>query len=104
MKLNKETRVAVVTGGAGPAIVFDRQDAYAIAPPVPRRIADVTGAGDALAGATLPALLAGKPLAEAVREGLAAALLAVETPQAVPDFSAQQFGEALALVPLPGPL
>ena len=68
-------------------------------PPAPRKIADVTGAGDALAGAMTVALLNGKPFGEALRDGMAAALLAVESPTSVPELAAKAFAEALALVP-----
>jgi hypothetical protein len=39
------------------------------------------------------------PLRGAVREGVAAATLAIESADAVPDFTAATFSEALALVP-----
>jgi hypothetical protein len=45
------------------------------------------------------ALLNGKPFGEALRDGMAAALLAVESPTAVPELAAKAFAEALALVP-----
>ena len=63
-----------------------------------REVADVTGAGDALAGAMTVALLGGTPFGEALHEGMAAALLAVENPASVPALSKQAFAEALALV------
>jgi len=65
----------------------------------PRKVTDVTGAGDALAGATVAASLRGMPLRAALREGIAAATLAIESADAVPDFTATNFTEALALVP-----
>src|SRR5690606_17022898 len=75
----------VITQGDKPAIGFAASQVIAIAPPRPRKIADVTGAGDALAGAMTVALLTGLPLGEALREGMAAALLAVESPTSTPD-------------------
>ena len=89
----------VITQGSRPVIGFDPSGVIAIGPPAPRRIADVTGAGDALAGAMTVALLNGVPFGEALREGMAAALLAVESPTSVPDLSKRAFAEALALVP-----
>ena len=80
-------------------IGFDRSGVISITPPAPRKIADVTGAGDALAGAMTVALLNGVPFGEALREGMAAALLAVESPTSVPELSKRAFAEALALVP-----
>lgn len=91
----------VVSAGNGPVMGFDAQGAFTIAPPMPRHVADVTGAGDALAGATVAALLGGQRLRAALREGVAAALLAIESPQAVPDFTGEDFAAALALVPEP---
>lgn len=90
---------AVISRGGAPTVAYDRSGATSIAPPRPRRIADVTGAGDALAGATMVALLRGLPLGEAVREGMAAAMLAVESPASAPEFTAGDFAAALALVP-----
>jgi pseudouridine kinase len=89
----------VVTAGDGPVLGFDEAGAFSILPPPPRRVADVTGAGDALAGATVAALLRDLPLRAALREGVSAATLAIESANAVPDFTAATFVEALALVP-----
>ncbi|WP_214471802.1 carbohydrate kinase family protein [Mesorhizobium sp. dw_380] len=90
---------AVVTAGGGPVLGFDQGGIFAVVPPTPKRVADVTGAGDALAGATVAALLHGLPLRSALREGVAAATLAIESANAIPDFTAATFAEALALVP-----
>ncbi|TPL08844.1 carbohydrate kinase [Mesorhizobium sp. B2-4-14] len=89
----------VVTAGSAPVLGFDEAGAFSILPPAPRKVADVTGAGDALAGATVAALLRGLPLRQALREGVAAATLAIESANAVPEFTAASFAEALALVP-----
>ncbi|MCA0057701.1 carbohydrate kinase family protein [Mesorhizobium sp. B261B1A] len=90
---------AVVTAGGGPVLGFDRGGSFAVVPPPPRKVVDVTGAGDALAGATVAALLRGMPLRAALREGVAAATLAIESAGAVPDFTTATFAQALALVP-----
>lgn len=92
---------AVITNGGDATVALDGGRRWCIVPPAPRRIADVTGAGDAIAGAATVALLRGLPFPEAIREGMAAALLAVETASAVPAFTAAEFAAALALVPLP---
>jgi pseudouridine kinase len=89
----------VVTAGAEPMLGFDATGAFSILPPHPRKVTDVTGAGDALAGATVAALLRGLPLRAALREGIAAATLAIESADAVPVFTAASFAEALVLVP-----
>lgn len=92
-------RGGVVTAGDRPALGFDKDGAFTIAPPPPKAVVDVTGAGDALAGATTAALLRGLPLRTALREGVAAAGLAIESPFAVPDFTQASFAAALTLVP-----
>lgn len=89
----------VVTAGSAPVLGFDDTGVFAIDPPAPRRVADVTGAGDALTGATVAGLLRGLSLRAALREGVAAAILAIESPEAVPSFTAAEFAKALALVP-----
>lgn len=89
----------VVTAGGGAVLGFDQGGSFSITPPAPRKVVDVTGAGDALAGTTVAALLRGMPLREALREGVAAATLAIESATAVPDFTPAGFAEALALVP-----
>jgi sugar/nucleoside kinase (ribokinase family) len=90
---------AVVTAGDHAMFGYDASGAFSLSPPAPRAVADVTGAGDALAGATVAAVLEGQPLRMALREGAAAAMLAIESPRAVPDFTAKDFAAALALVP-----
>ncbi len=92
---------AVVTAGGDTVVAFDASSICAIEPPVAAQIVDVTGAGDALAGTTISALLSGVPLPEAIRHGLAAAKLCIESSHSVPDHSDPGFSEALALVPEP---
>jgi sugar/nucleoside kinase (ribokinase family) len=88
-----------ISAGGESVFCFDAGGVFKIQPPSPRRVADSTGAGDALAGATIAALMRGKELREAVREGLAAALLTIETDMAVADYDEAAFSEALSLVP-----
>ena len=64
----------VLTLGAGGALVMDAGGSLAL-PAAPAEIRDVTGAGDALIGATLNGLRGGAPLSTAVRRGLVAAAL-----------------------------
>jgi sugar/nucleoside kinase (ribokinase family) len=90
---------AVITAGDGPITAFDESGSFSLVPPPPRSIADVTGAGDALAGAAIVALIEGRSLASALREGAAAAMLAVECRRSVPEMSQTEFAGALALVP-----
>ncbi len=93
---------AVITGGGDPLIGFDSQCVFQIDPPDVTDIVDVTGAGDALAAATLDALGGGTPLPEAARAGIAAAGLAVRSPAAAPpDLDLPAVRAAMALVPDP---
>ena len=62
---------------------------------------DVTGAGDALAGVTIAAMMRGEPLRQALREGIAAAVLTVAGATAVLAISERALAETLALVPEP---
>ncbi|PTE12291.1 PfkB family carbohydrate kinase [Mesorhizobium helmanticense] len=87
-----------VTAGHGLVLGFDETGAFSILPPT-RKIVDAAGAGDALAGATVAALLNGRTLRAALREGVAAAMLASESAELAPAFTATAFAEALALVP-----
>jgi sugar/nucleoside kinase (ribokinase family) len=89
----------VISAGGGSVVGFDAGGLFTIEPPPPRRVADSTGAGDALAGATVAALMHGRDLRDAVRDGLAVALLTVETDMVVAGYDKAAFAEALALVP-----
>ena len=89
----------VISGGAEVVTGFDASGVFTIKPPAPREIADVTGAGDALAGGTVAAMMRGLPLRHALREGMAAAMLTLESRSSAPDYSASQFADALSLVP-----
>lgn len=91
-------RAGVLTAGGRPVTGFDAHGTFSITPP-PGNVADETGAGDALAGATVAGLMAGRGLREALREGMAAARLTVESEAAVVDLASRAFAEALALVP-----
>lgn len=94
-------KAGVISSGSAPALCFEEGRLFEIAPPTPARVVDVTGAGDALAGACIAALMRGLPLAEAAREGMAAAMLAVESEEAAPKITPAAFRAALELVPPP---
>ncbi|MES0068095.1 PfkB family carbohydrate kinase [Mesorhizobium sp. M0074] len=85
----------VITAGDEPVLGFDELSAFLISPPPLQKRTDTAGAGDALAGATIAALLRGLTLRAALREGIAAAMLVVESAA----FTSAGFAEALALVP-----
>lgn len=90
---------AIVSNGGDAALAFSGGDAFSIVPPAVNGIADVTGAGDALAGGTIAALMRGTAFPEAVREGMAASMLTLQTHSASPRFSSHQFESALACIP-----
>jgi pseudouridine kinase len=91
----KGLKRAVLTNGGQPVMVLDNGTIRSMTPPVPMQIADVTGAGDALCGACVAALLCGKPFSDAVADGLAAATATVETDHAAADFSSKLRFKAL---------
>lgn len=92
---------AVVTDGPRPIVGYDATAAFSLQPPESATIADVTGAGDALAGACVAALMRGAPFAEAVREGVAASVLKLASPHAAERFDEKTFATALARTPQP---
>lgn len=88
----------VITAGSSAVFAYDASGLSILTPPSPRRVVDVTGAGDALAGAATVAIMRGASLDTALREGIAAAVLAIESPTAVPELDQKAFAEMLALV------
>lgn len=94
----------VITGGGGSVMIFTPEGLWQITPPRIEEIVDVTGAGDALTGATLTALMRGTPLPQAVREGVAASGLVIASASAAPEFDDTAFLAALERVPAPQPV
>ncbi|MDK1373070.1 MULTISPECIES: carbohydrate kinase family protein [unclassified Sinorhizobium] len=92
----------VVTRGSAAAVAFDRSKASLIVPPALPALADVTGAGDALASGFLTARLSGLDLAGCLRHGIAAAGIALRSSFAVSEeMSPGNLEQAIALVPAP---
>ena len=77
----------VITAGGAAVTGFDADGIFSIAPPCLQSMIDATGAGDALAGATVAAMMHGKPLRAALREGIAAAVLTIASRKAVAEIS-----------------
>lgn len=95
----------VVTRGAAPMAAFSGAQSYQLAPPPVADIRDVTGAGDALAAGFIHALLAGHDVATALRHGVAAASVCLQSQCAVAqDMDAARLDAALSLVPEARPL
>lgn len=91
---------AVITQGPGPIYGFDGGMVFRFNPPAATEIVDVTGAGDALAAATIDAMAHGENLVSAVRHGIAAATLAMRSPHASPpDLNAGWMQQAIEHIP-----
>jgi pseudouridine kinase len=90
-----------ITHGGGPVTGFEGDTLFEIVPPAPAEIRDVTGAGDALAGTTLARLARGAPFGEALRAGIAAATLTLESEGAAPAIERAAMEARLRLVPQP---
>ncbi|MEP7455624.1 carbohydrate kinase family protein [Phyllobacterium sp. SB3] len=95
---------AIVTNGREATLAFNSDGAFTVLPPDASGIVDVTGAGDAMAGGAIAALMRGETLQQACREGMAASFLTLQIHSASPKFSSQEFDKALALIPTASPL
>ncbi|OCP03445.1 MULTISPECIES: carbohydrate kinase family protein [unclassified Ensifer] len=95
-------RGGVVTRGGRAVVAFDEDRTCVIVPPALPALADVTGAGDALASGFLSARLSGCDIADCLRHGIAAAGITLRSPLAASEeMSAANLEQALALVPAP---
>lgn len=93
-------RNGVITRGKRELIAFSHDAIVSLQPPIVDNVADVTGAGDSVAAGVLAALLAGHDLREAVRHGVAAAAITVQSPFATAEnLSPELLKSMLALVP-----
>lgn len=91
-----DLRGFIITNGREPIHAFHNGSDTLVQPPDEATIVDVTGAGDALAGAVLSALLKGTELAIALRDGVAAAVITLGSPHAVaPEFSEARLSEVV---------
>ena len=90
----------VVTRGGRAAVAFDGKGACLATPPALSALADVTGAGDALASGFLAARLAGADLADCLRRGMAAAVITLQSPYAASEeMLPDKLEQVLRLVP-----
>lgn len=88
----------VISDGGHTLHAFQSGRIFTLTPPPVDKIVDVTGAGDALAGATVAAMMRGEPLENALLEGLAASALTIQSDKAVEPFNTEQFAQMLAEV------
>jgi pseudouridine kinase len=87
---------AVLTSGPDNVLLLEDGSVSALTPPAPKHIADVTGAGDALAGVTAAMMMLGKGFAPSVRAGIAAAVTNIESRSAIVDLRKnKRFSELL---------
>ena len=92
-------RAIVLTKGSNGVTLAEGSNRTHLAAPAVA-VANVSGAGDALIAGTLLGLSENRPLAEAVRHGLAAAALALQTMATVPaDLTRQKLDAQLARLP-----
>ena len=92
-------RAIVLTKGSNGVTLAEGSNRTHLAAPAVA-VANVSGAGDALIAGTLLGLSENRPLAEAVRHGLAAAALALQTLATVPaDLTRQKLDAQLARLP-----
>lgn len=70
-------KTAVITDGGNATTIIEHSTITHRLMPSPAPVVDVTGAGDALTGGTVSALLKGAPLSEAVMDGMACAACAL---------------------------
>lgn len=90
---------AVVTDGSGAVTLFEGNAVLALTPPAPNQIADVTGAGDALAGVAAAMMLRGKGFVPSVRAGIAAAVTNIENRSGVASLQKNpRFSELMKLM------
>jgi len=87
---------AVITNGADPVIAFHDSRIFEVHTVRLDKVTDVTGAGDALAAATLDRLARGSDLTDAVRHGIAAACITLRSGRAVaPEIGIDALAHAL---------
>lgn len=96
---HKGLGTAVITAGGQRLAGVDSSGVFDISIPKTANVADVTGAGDAVAGTTTAYLMQGLPLREAVRRGIAAASLTIASLTVIATYEDDAFAEALARVP-----
>ncbi|MCJ8518180.1 sugar/nucleoside kinase (ribokinase family) [Pseudorhizobium tarimense] len=98
----RKLEAAVITNGGRPLAAYSQGETCTLTPPPLAEVADVTGAGDALAAGTIDALLRGLPLENAVTRGIAASRITLRSPHAVaPDLSLEALEQEAALVGTP---
>lgn len=90
---------AVVTAGGADLILLEQGRLATLTPPRTSNVRDVTGAGDSLAGVTMARVLQGLDFHQAVRHGIAAASLTIESEAVVAQFGEAELLARLADVP-----
>jgi len=78
-----QLRHFIVTDSEQGAVVYEQNVSIHV-PAIPSNIVDTTGAGDTFAAGVIDALLADKPIIEAINQGARWAAIAVSTPSSIP--------------------
>ena len=100
--LSRRAGGMVMTLGQGGGLAADPDGSMTMLPAVTADVVDVTGAGDALIAGTLSRVIEGVPLREALRTGLVAAALAIESRGSVrPDLSRGLLQDAMRRIEAP---
>ncbi len=90
---------AAVTDGPNSVLLLEEAAVSTLTPPAVRQIADVTGAGDALAGVTCAMMMLGEGFESSVRAGIAAAVTGIENRSAIASLRrSPRFSELLKLM------
>lgn len=89
---------AAISAGASAITGFDEDGLFTIDFTAAAGVADVTGAGDAVAGVSIAFLMRGLPFRQALRRGVAAARLTVSAPTVLASYDDAAFEASLALV------
>lgn len=96
--VERGARRGILTADRGGVIAFDEGE-FSTVPAPYAQVVNVNGAGDALAAATLSGLVIGEPLGLALRRGLAAAALTVESAATVrPDLNPDLLSNRLRMI------
>lgn len=79
--INKGVGAGTLSAGAGPLLAWEGEAIFTLQPPPMAGIADVNGAGDALAAAVMAGLSQGLDVTECARLGIAAAQWTLASPE-----------------------
>jgi sugar/nucleoside kinase (ribokinase family) len=94
----------VVTDGANPVAMAVDGCHWTADVPILESLTDATGAGDALTGTMIAALMSGQAPESALRTGITASALTVSAPTSIADWTENEFSQMIEQCPPPRPL